>query len=114
MLMHSFITWNVYNTFGGRSGYFGAGSTKVEQRLNRSRVVSMDRPIVGSGGFSIHRDGISIVQFMEKQGINYDQFTDLDIDSWPSVTKKYNGLIFEAPPCECARWLLELEIDTSS
>ncbi|MEI6552720.1 MAG: N,N-dimethylformamidase beta subunit family domain-containing protein [Actinomycetes bacterium] len=107
MLMHSFITWNVYNTFGGRSGYFGAGSTKVEQRLNRSRVVSMDRPIVGSGGFSIHRDGISIVQFMEKQGINYDQFTDLDIDSWPSVTKKYNGLILGGHPEYFTRRIFE-------
>jgi hypothetical protein len=107
MLMHSFITWNVYNTFGGRSGYFGAGSTKVEQRLNRSRVVSMDRPIVGSGGFSIHRDGISIVQFMEKQGINYDQFTDLDIDSWPSVIKKYNGLILGGHPEYFTRRIFE-------
>ena len=107
MLMHSFITWNVYNTFGGRSGYFGAGSTKIEQRLNRSRVVSMDRPIVGSGGFSIHRDGISIVQFMEKQGINYDQFTDLDIDSWPSVIKKYNGLILGGHPEYFTRRIFE-------
>ena len=98
MLMHSFLTWNVYNTFGGRSGYLGAGATKTEMRADRSRVISLDRPIVGSGGFSIHRDAISLVQFLEKQGINYDQFTDLDIDSWPSVTTRYNGIVLGGHP----------------
>jgi hypothetical protein len=98
MLMHSFITWNVYNTFGGRSGYLGAGSTKTEMRADRSRVVSLDRPIVGSGGFSIHRDAISLVQFLEKQGINSDQYSDLDLDSWPSITNHYNGIILGGHP----------------
>lgn len=107
MLMHSFITWNAYNTFGGRSAYLGAGSTKIEMRNNRSRVVSLDRPIVGSGGFSIHRDGISLVQFMEKQGVNYDQFTDLDIDSWPSVIQSYNGLILGGHPEYFTRRIFE-------
>ena len=98
MLMHSFITWNTYNTFGGRSGYFGVGATKTEQRNDRSRVVSLDRPIVGSGGFSIHRDAVSLVQFIEKAGINYDQYSDFDLDSWPSITKSYNGIVLGGHP----------------
>lgn len=98
MLMHSFITWNAYNRFGGRSAYFGAGATKVEMRNDRSRVVSLDRPIVGSGGFSIHRDAISLVQFLEKQGFNYDQYSDFDLDSWPSITQSYNGIILGGHP----------------
>jgi len=98
MLMHSFLTWNVYNTFGGRSGYLGAGSTKTEMRADRSRVVSLDRPIVGSGGFSIHRDGISLVQFLEKSGINYDQYSDLDLDSWPSIASHYNAIVLGGHP----------------
>jgi len=98
MLMHSFITWNIYNSFGGRSGYFGAGATKDEMRSRRSRIVSLDRPIVGSGGFSIHRDAVSLVQYLEKNGINIDQYSDIDIDSWPSITKSYNGIVLGGHP----------------
>jgi hypothetical protein len=98
MVMHSFITWNIYNSFGGRSGYFGAGATKPEQRSDRSRVISLDRPIVGSGGFSIHRDALSLVQFLEKAGINTDQYSDFDLDAWPSITKSYNGIVLGGHP----------------
>jgi len=107
MVMHSFITWATYNSFGGRSGYFGAGSTKIEMRNDRSRVVSFDRPIVGSGGFSIHRDAISLVQFLEQQGINTDQYSDLDLDTWPSITKSYNGIILGGHPEYFTRRIFE-------
>ena len=93
LLSHSFLTWNLYNQFGGRSAYFGNGSTTLERRNDRSRVVTMDRPIVGSGGFSIHRDAVSMVQFLEKNGINYDQVSDLDINKYPSILNSYNELI---------------------
>ena len=93
LLMHSFLTWNLYNSFGNRSAYFGAGEDVVSRRDDRSRVVSFDRPIVGSGGYSIHRDGISMVQFLEKNGFNYDQVSDLDIDSKPSLLNSYNELV---------------------
>jgi hypothetical protein len=93
MVMHSFITWNAYNSFGGASAYFGNGATKAEQRLDRSRVTSLDRPIVGSGGFSIHRDAVSLVQFMEQNGIAADQYSDIDIENFPSIVGKYNGVV---------------------
>jgi len=98
LLIHSFLTWNAYNSFGGRSAYFGAGGTKVEMRKDRSRVVSLDRPIIGSGGFSIHRDAISLVQYLEREGINVDQESDIDIDSWPSITTHYSGLVLGGHP----------------
>lgn len=107
MVMHSFITWNTYNTFGGRSGYLGSGATKIEMRKDRSRVVSLDRPIVGSGGSSIHRDGISLVHFLEREGLNYDQFSDLDLDSWPSITQSYNGVILGGHPEYFTRRIFE-------
>lgn len=107
MLMHSFITWATYNSFGGRSGYFGAGSTKIEMRNDRSRVVSFDRPIVGSGGFSIHRDAVSLVQFLEQQGISTDQYSDLDLDTWPSITKSYNGIVLGGHPEYFTRRIFE-------
>ena len=92
-LIHSFITWNAYSTFGGYSLYFGKGSTITERRAGRSRVASFDRPILGSGGFHIHRDALPLVQFIEKQGINYDQYSDTYINQWPSVIKSYNGIV---------------------
>ena len=93
LLMHSFITWNLYNSFGGRSAYFGYGNSVEARRADRSRMVSMDRPIIGSGGYSIHRDGISMVQFLEKNGFNYDQESDLNIDRFPNLLDSYNELI---------------------
>ena len=93
MVMHSFITWNVYNSFGGASGYFGAGQTKPEKRLDRTRVTSLDRPMISSGGYSVHRDAISLIQFLEKSGISTDQYSDLDIDSSPSLVSHYNGVL---------------------
>lgn len=93
ILFHSFLTWNLYNSFGGRSAYFGNGSSVVERRADRSRVVSMDRPILGSGGYSIHRDAVSMVQFLEKSGINYDQDSDINLDQFPSTLKSYNELM---------------------
>lgn len=107
MVMHSFITWNAYNDFGGRSAYFGSGATKTEMRSDRSRIFSLDRPLVGSGGFSLHRDGISLVQFLEKQGINSDQFSDFDLDSWPSITSNYSGIILGGHPEYFTRRIFE-------
>ena len=93
MVMHSFITWATYNSFGGASGYLGVGATKVEQRLARTRVSSFDRPLIGSGGFSVHRDAISLVQYMEENGISADQYSDIDIENYPSIITSYNGVV---------------------
>jgi hypothetical protein len=49
--------------------------------------------MVGSGAYSIQRDAIPFIQFAEKQGINIDQETDLDINQWPSIITKYAGVI---------------------
>ena len=94
VLVHSTLTWSAYNTFGGRSLYFGPGATAIARRAERSRVSSMDRPIVGSGAEHIHRDAISLVQFMEKQGLSVDQIADTDLDQWPSIAKSYNGIVY--------------------
>ncbi len=94
VLVHSTMTWSAYNTFGGRSLYVGPGATPIARRAERSRVASMDRPITGSGAEHIHRDAISLVQFMEKQGLSVDQLADTDLDQWPSITKSYNGIVY--------------------
>ena len=93
VMMNSFLSWEMYNSFGGRSAYFGPGADGIPNTNERSRVVSFDRPLLGSGSYSIQRDAIPAIQFSEKQGINIDQVTDLDINRWPSITTKYAGIV---------------------
>ena len=93
VVMQSFLTWQMYNSFGGRSGYLGPGKDGNTDEDERSRLVSFDRPLVGSGSYSIQRDAIPFIQFVEKQGINVDEESDLDINQWPSITTKYAGVI---------------------
>jgi len=107
LLVHSFMTWNMYNTFGGYSGYEGPGGTADEIRAARSRVISFDRPIVGSGAYSIHRDAIPLVQFLEQQGIAVDNESDVDISQWPSITQSYNGVVFGGHPEYMTRRLFD-------
>ena len=110
VLMHSFLTWNAYNSFGGKSAYFGGGATVVERRQDRSRIISLDRPMIGSGGFSIHRDALSLVQFLEENGINYDQVSDIDLNQWPSITQSYNGIVLGGHPEYMTRRILDTMI----
>lgn len=93
VMMQSFMTWEMYNSFGGRSAYLGPGKDGISDADERSRIASFDRPILGSGSYSIQRDAIPFIQFVEKQGINVDEETDLDINQWPSITSKYAGVI---------------------
>lgn len=90
LLVHSTITWAAYNSFGGRSAYIGPINSKRE----RSRVVSMDRPLLGSGINHFDRDGIALVQYLEQSGISVDQIADTDLDRNPSILTHYSGVIF--------------------
>lgn len=94
VLVHSTLTWAAYNQFGGWSLYLGPGANVISRRLERSRIVSMDRPMEGSGALHVDRDGITLVQFLEKEGINTDQISDVDLHQWPSVTTHYSGVVF--------------------
>ena len=93
VMMESFLTWELYNSFGGRSAYIGPGADGTSDTNERSRVVSFDRPLLGSGAYSIQRDAIPFIQFNEKRGLNVDQVTDLEVNQWPSITTKYAGIV---------------------
>jgi len=93
VMMNSFLTWQMYNSFGGRSGYLGPGKDGISDEDERSRIVSFDRPMLGSGSYSIGRDAIPFIQYVESRGINVDEESDLDINQWPSLTTKYAGVI---------------------
>ena len=93
VMMQSVLTWTMYNSFGGRSAYSGPGADDQADENERSRIASMDRPLVGSGAFALQRDAIPFIQFSEENGINIDQVSDLDIDQTPSLLTHYNGVI---------------------
>ena len=93
LMMQSTFTWEMYNSFGGRSGYQGPGKDGQPDSDQRSRVVTFDRPTLGSGAYSIQRDAIPFIQFTESQGINIDQVSDLDLNNWPSIINHYNGIV---------------------
>ncbi|NBU93066.1 MAG: hypothetical protein EBS18_00570 [Actinobacteria bacterium] len=97
-LVHSTLTWQAYNSFGGYSLYRGIGNSDEERINNRSRTVSFDRPYTGSGAVHINRDAIALTQFLEKQGLDVDHYADTDIDTQPSVMKGYHGVIFGGHP----------------
>ncbi|HEY4898360.1 MAG TPA: N,N-dimethylformamidase beta subunit family domain-containing protein, partial [Candidatus Nanopelagicaceae bacterium] len=93
VMMQSFFTWQMYNSFGGRSAYLGPDKDGLSDSDERSRISSFDRPMLGSGAYSIQRDAIPFIQFTEEHGINIDQVNDFDINQWPSITTKYSGVI---------------------
>ncbi len=93
VMMQSFLTWNAYNIFGGRSTYEGPNKDGNTSRDQRSRIASFDRPLLGSGAFSVQRDAIPFVQFTEEQGINIDQVSDLDVNKWPSLITNYSAVV---------------------
>ena len=93
VMMQSFMTWQMYNSFGGRSAYLGPGKDGNTDSDERSRLASFDRPMVGSGAYAIQRDAIPFIQFVESKGLNVDEESDLDINQWPSITTKYAAVL---------------------
>ena len=93
-LIHSTLTWAAYNTFGGRSLYIGPGISKRQISYERSRIVSMDRPLTGSGNEHVLRDALPIVQLAEKNNISLDQFADTDINSSPALLSHFRGAVW--------------------
>jgi len=106
-LMHSTLTWQAYNNFGGYSLYRGLGDSDEARVNNRSRTVSFDRPYSGSGAVHINRDAIALTQFIEKQGFDVDHYADTDIDAKPSILKSYNGVLFGGHPEYATRRIYE-------
>ncbi|MEI6294781.1 MAG: N,N-dimethylformamidase beta subunit family domain-containing protein [Actinomycetes bacterium] len=97
-LVHSTMTWAAYNTFGGRSLYVGPGISKKQKYYERSRIVSMDRPLAGSGNELLFRDALPIVQLAEKENISLDQFADTDINASPAILSHFAGVVWSGHP----------------
>ena len=94
VLVHSSLTWQAYNNFGGRSAYLAPVNSDIE----RSKVISFDRPYSGSGIMHIDRDAVSLIQYLESENIATDSISDIDLANNPSLIKNYSGLILSGHP----------------
>ncbi len=82
-------TWQAYNAWGGRSLYdFNSGGS----RANR---VSFDRPYlwIGPGAQVMTWWELSLVRFLESEGVDVSYVTDVDVDRDPAVLTRHRVAI---------------------
>lgn len=82
-------TWQAYNAWGGKSIYdFNSGGS----RANR---VSFDRPYlwVGPGAQVMTSWELSLVRFLESEGVDVSYVTDVDVDRDPAVLTRHRVAI---------------------
>ncbi|QSQ24746.1 hemolysin [Pyxidicoccus parkwayensis] len=75
-------TWAAYNTWGGTSLYDDKFQVMKPHGVGRAFRSSYDRPFYrGQGTGHLLTDDISLVQWLEAQGLDVGYFTDEDLDS---------------------------------
>ena len=84
LVVASDLTWLAYNQYGGRSLYFGPGSSHTESVANRSLVASTDRPVDRNGLVTVFTMNLPLVRFLSRNGISYDVTTDSSLDATPA------------------------------
>ncbi|MGH2508400.1 MAG: N,N-dimethylformamidase beta subunit family domain-containing protein [Ktedonobacteraceae bacterium] len=83
----SVLTYEAYNTWGGYSLYSGVSTPGEAPSLNRSYVVSFDRPNDrgdGLGDFPIY-DEYNMLRWLERSGYDVTYSTDIDTDQRPAT-----------------------------
>ena len=77
----SVLTWQSYNQWGGQSLYKGADG----KRETAASVISFDRPYDGDGSGQFRYMEQPLITLMEKNGLDVNYITDLDVDSKPEI-----------------------------
>jgi len=85
----SVLTWQSYNQWGGQSLYKGADGT----RETKATSVSFSRPYDGDGSGQFRYMEQPLVTLMEKNGLDIDYQTDIDIDSNPQVFANSKSIV---------------------
>jgi hypothetical protein len=85
----SVLTWQSYNQWGGQSLYKGGDG----KRETAASVVSFDRPYDGDGAGQFRYMEQPLVILMEKNGLDVNYITDLDVDSKPEVFTQTRSII---------------------
>jgi len=84
VVVASDLTWLAYNYYGGRSLYFGPGSTHTQRVANRSYVASAERPLASSGLRGVFVMDLPLIRFLARNGLSYDVTTDSSLDATPA------------------------------
>lgn len=91
LFVHSSLTDEAYNLWGGQSLYAGTTPTL---HIGRAVKVSFDRPFnqdYGAGDFFYWE--YQMVRFLDRNGIEPDYVTDLDVHEHPDLLLKYKAVI---------------------
>jgi len=95
-IMHSVTTWQAYNAYGGRSLYVGPGTVRIGETgsVNRSRVVSFDRPYDqrGWGAPDFTGNEFPLIFLAESLGLDVTYFTDVDLHQTPERLARHRCL----------------------
>ncbi len=89
VLMNANLTWEAYNTWGGRSLYLGDGGGFS----SRSYAVSFDRPYQAGGRGLFASFEFSVVAAAERLGVRLAYETDIDVATLPELLAGAVGLI---------------------
>jgi len=111
------LTWNAYGDWAGWSLYHGPVGTHAQQAADRARVVSLQRPLTGSGYHQLLAMDLPVVREVERlgaaRGIDAGYTTDVAVDADPAqllhhavvvsgghseywTTRMYDGLLSAA------------------
>jgi hypothetical protein len=90
----SFLTYQAYNSWGGRSLYSGHDAAGKLTADERSYKVSFDRPYsdyfgIGNLGYS----ELNIIRWMERQGYDLSYTTDMDVGARGSLLAQHHLLV---------------------
>ena len=77
-------TWQMYNAWGGWSAY----------SIPRTRVVSFDRPYLGSGWTDLLKYEYPLLRYMERSGDDVSYATDVDLNVGDSRLAAAHALVF--------------------
>ena len=94
-------TWQVYNAWGGASGYRGADALAE----SRSRIVSFNRPFAGRGDGQLVANQLPFIEWAEGTGKDVTYFTDDDLNSGSQRLTAINALII---PGHSEYWTAEM------
>ena len=91
----SVFTWGAYNSFGGYSLYHGPSfaADRQEGLDQRSREVTLRRPLAGDGYEQMVGYSLPLVQFAERVGPDVAYTTDLDVDREPSLLLRHAAVV---------------------
>lgn len=80
VLINATETWQLYNTYGGYSGYIRVLSDGSTDGNQRSRKVSYDRPYNASGIYKVMTFERSEIVEAERTGVNLGYASSIDVD----------------------------------